>query len=68
MHHCHAQINEFDLRACISATASGVVHKVLKRLVAPRSMGLWEWLGQTPRLVQVPKLPYYYYIEPQNGF
>jgi hypothetical protein len=24
-------------------------------------MGLWEWLGQAPRLVYVPKHSYYYY-------
>jgi hypothetical protein len=25
-------------------------------------MSLWEWLGQTPRLLQVPKLSYYFLL------
>jgi hypothetical protein len=29
--------------------------------VHPDQWGCWEWLEQTPRLVEVPKLSYYYY-------
>jgi hypothetical protein len=28
--------------------------------VCPNVTPFWEWLGQTPRLVQVPNLSYYY--------
>jgi hypothetical protein len=43
--------NGCDSMRCITAIA--ISH--------PDQWGFWEWLGQTPRLVQVPKLSYYYY-------
>jgi hypothetical protein len=38
-----------------------VYSKVAIAMSHPDQWGFWEWLGQTPRLVQVPKLSYYYY-------
>jgi hypothetical protein len=40
------------------------ISRVVVAISHPDQWGFWEWLGQTSRLVQVPKLSYcYYYCE-----
>jgi hypothetical protein len=36
------------------------ISKVVIAISHPDQWGFWEWLGQSPRLVLVPKLSYYY--------
>jgi hypothetical protein len=43
------------------------MHNTAKRSYQrQRHRGFWEWLGQTLRLVSVPKLSYYYYYTSQS--
>jgi hypothetical protein len=37
------------------------ISKIVIAISHPDQWGFWEWLGQTPRLVYVPKHSYYYY-------
>jgi hypothetical protein len=53
---CLCRIPRFGYCVCAAAT------------VAQAREWVWEWLGQTARLVYVPKLSYCYYMPSQNLF